>query len=339
MRGVRVVLGVLGMLGVLGVRSPVAAHDPITTKVTFDREVRAILQARCARCHAPGAPAPMPLTTYDEVRPWARAIKEQILTRRMPIWHAAHGYGAFANDPSLTPVEMAMVAAWVDGGQPRVLGSTAPGGSVTVPVSNVVASAFRQNSTAIAIPASASQATVGVSAGWIAAWNFEPGDPLVTSAAFTSNDGAAIGTWVAGDGPVMLPVNAGMRVVSPIRVRIERRKAADYETPFAPKRSLLRVLTLTQAAVRRVWVEETACGAPRTGRNAALLAVRPLLAAGASARIWLERPGAPRTIVGWFRDADPRYPRAYWLAQATDLPPESRVQADASCRVELTLAR
>src|SRR5262249_44677619 len=87
-----------------------AAHDPITTKVTFDREIRAILQTRCASCHAPGAPAPMPLATYDEVRPWARAIKDQILTRRMPIWHAAHGYGAVANDPSLRPAELAVIA-------------------------------------------------------------------------------------------------------------------------------------------------------------------------------------------------------------------------------------
>jgi hypothetical protein len=323
---------VLGVLGALGVLTPVAAHDPITTKVTFDREVRAILQARCARCHAPGAPAPMPLTTYEEVRPWARAIKDQILTRRMPIWDAAHGYGAFANDPSLTPLEMAMIAAWVDGGQPR--GSRGSTGSLSA-----VDMAFGRSSTPLTIPPSASQATVGVSAGWIAGWNFEPGDPLVTSATFTSNGGAAIGTWVAGDGPVVLPANAGMRVVSPIRVRIERRKAADYEKPFTPKRSLLRVMTLTQAAARRVWVEEAACGAPRTGRNAAVLAVRPLLGAGASARVWLERPGAPRTIIGWFRDADARYPRAYWLAQATDLPPESRVQADASCRVELTLVR
>ena len=335
-------LGVLGVLGVLAVFGTLA-HDPITTKITFDREIRAILQARCAGCHAPGATAPMPLTTYEDVRPWARAIKDQVLTRRMPIWHAAHGYGAFANDPSLTPAEIAMIASWVDGGLPR--GSTSPVASAPV------ASAFRRNSTlprnsafarnsiAVSIPASASQATLRAPANWIAGWHFEPGDPLVTSATFTSNDGAAIGTWVAGDGPTVLPAPAGMRVVSPIRVRIERRAAADYEKPVTAKRSVLRVLPLPKAPVRRVWVEEAVCGAPRTGRTATLLAVRPLLGANASARIWLETPGAPRGIVGWFRDADPRYPRAYWLARPSDLPPESRLQADVPCRLELTLVR
>ena len=61
----------------------------------------------------------MALTTYEEVRPWAAAIKEEVLTRRMPKWSAARGYGDFANDPSLSPFEIALVAAWVDGGAPE----------------------------------------------------------------------------------------------------------------------------------------------------------------------------------------------------------------------------
>jgi len=308
-------------------------HDPITTKVTFDREIRAILQTRCAGCHTAGGPAPMPLTTYEDVRPWARSIKDQVLTRRMPIWHAAHGYGAFANDPSLTPVEMAIFAAWVDGGLPR-----SPGNSTPAPISTPVVSAFRRNATPLSIPAVAATATVTLASPWIAAWDFEPGDPLVTSATFTSAGGAAIGTWVAGDAAVTLPAGAGLAVRSPVRVTVQRRNAADYEKPYTPTRSVLYVVPLTDAPARRVWLEQSACGAPRTRPNADLLAVRPLLAGGASARLWLERPGAPRAILGWFRDTDARYPRAYWLTRAADLPPESRVQSDTPCSVELTLA-
>ena len=278
----------------------------------------------------------MPLTTYDDVRPWARAIKEQILTRRMPLWHAAHGYGAFANDPSLTPTEMAAIVSWVDGGQPRGTGSPGPPGSGLS--LNPAASAFRRKSTPVTIRASATAATVGTPSPWIAGWHFEPGDPLVTSATMSSADGAPIGTWVAGDGPFTLPAEAAITVTLPLRITVQRRTAADYEKPFTPKRSVLRVIALAEAPKRRVWVERAACGAPRTGRNAALLGVRPLLASGTSVRLWLERPGAPRTIVGWFRDADARYPRTYWLARAADLPPESRLQADAACELELTLA-
>ena len=52
-------------------------------------------------------------------RPWARAIKEEVLTRRMPKWQAARGYGDFSNDPSLSPFEIALMVAWADGGAPR----------------------------------------------------------------------------------------------------------------------------------------------------------------------------------------------------------------------------
>lgn len=95
------------------------AHDRITTKVSWDREIAPIFAARCAGCHAAGGRSTIALTTYTEARPWAAAIKEEVLTRRMPKWNAARGYGEFANDPSLSPFEIALVAAWVDGGAPE----------------------------------------------------------------------------------------------------------------------------------------------------------------------------------------------------------------------------
>jgi hypothetical protein len=61
----------------------------------------------------------MPLTTWSEARPWAKAIKEEVLARRMPPWNAVRGYGAFANDPSLSAFEIDLIAAWADGGAPR----------------------------------------------------------------------------------------------------------------------------------------------------------------------------------------------------------------------------
>lgn len=98
----------------------VSAHDPITTKVTWNREIAPIIQARCAGCHARGGPTTILLTTYEEARPWAASIKEEVLTRKMPIWKAARGYGDFANDPSLSPFEISLVAAWADGGAPEI---------------------------------------------------------------------------------------------------------------------------------------------------------------------------------------------------------------------------
>jgi hypothetical protein len=65
----------------------------------------------------------MSLATYEDARPWAKAIKEEVLTRRMPKWHAARGYGDFSNDPSLSAFEIALVAAWADGGAPKGKGT------------------------------------------------------------------------------------------------------------------------------------------------------------------------------------------------------------------------
>jgi hypothetical protein len=114
--GTRVLSSVLGIAAAAAV---VAAHDPITTRVTWTGEISRIVQARCVTCHAPDGRGPMSLRTYEDARPWARAIKEEVMTRRMPKWHAVRGYGDFSNDPSLSAFEIALIAAWVDGGAPK----------------------------------------------------------------------------------------------------------------------------------------------------------------------------------------------------------------------------
>jgi len=97
---------------------PADAHDPIG-KLTWTGDIARIIQARCVGCHHAGSAGPMPLTTYEEAQPWASAIRQQVLLRRMPIWHAARGFGEFANDPSLSPFEIALIAEWVNAGAPK----------------------------------------------------------------------------------------------------------------------------------------------------------------------------------------------------------------------------
>lgn len=112
------------------------AHDPVSTKVSWEGEIKRLVETRCVSCHSEGGRAPMPLTTYEEARPWARAIREEVLARRMPRWHVVRGYGDFRNDPSLSAFEITLFAAWADGGAPR-LPPVKPGASpkpVTPPV-------------------------------------------------------------------------------------------------------------------------------------------------------------------------------------------------------------
>ena len=94
------------------------SHDVITTKLTWNREISRIIYKRCASCHRDGGAA-MSLMTYEDARPWAKAIRDQAVDRSMPPWGAVKGVGSFQNDPSLTEIEIQMFVAWVEGGAPK----------------------------------------------------------------------------------------------------------------------------------------------------------------------------------------------------------------------------
>lgn len=93
------------------------AHD-ITTRVTWNREISRIVNARCASCHRPGGGA-FSLLTYEEANAWTAAIKDSVLERRMPPWGAVKGFGEFRNDAALTQEEITLIALWVTGGAPE----------------------------------------------------------------------------------------------------------------------------------------------------------------------------------------------------------------------------
>ena len=83
---------------------------------TFTKDVAPIFYQNCVSCHRPGEIAPMSLLDYESARPWAKAIREAVATRKMPPWFADPRYGHFSNDPRLNPQEIETVKAWVDGG-------------------------------------------------------------------------------------------------------------------------------------------------------------------------------------------------------------------------------
>jgi hypothetical protein len=85
-------------------------------EVTFNKNVAPIFFAKCAECHRPGEAAPFSGLTYKDARPWARSIKEKVVKREMPPWHADPHIGEFANDRRLTPQQIEDITAWVDQG-------------------------------------------------------------------------------------------------------------------------------------------------------------------------------------------------------------------------------
>jgi hypothetical protein len=86
---------------------------------TFNRDVLPVLQKSCQTCHRPGEIAPMSLMSYQEARPWAKAIKTAVLSKKMPPWSADPKFGHFLNDPRLSDAEIKALAAWADNGAPE----------------------------------------------------------------------------------------------------------------------------------------------------------------------------------------------------------------------------
>jgi len=90
-----------------------------STDVTYARDVAPIFQRRCQSCHRAGQAAPFPLEEYADAADRAAMIREVVVQRRMPPWHADARFGKFSNDRSLTAREIATIAAWADLGAPR----------------------------------------------------------------------------------------------------------------------------------------------------------------------------------------------------------------------------
>ena len=107
-------------VGALLLPSIAAAADVGTTPVTFAKDIVPIFQEKCQECHRKGTAAPMSLVSYEETRPWAKSIRERVITRNMPPWHIDKTVGIqhFQNDRSLSDSQIATIVRWVDSGSP-----------------------------------------------------------------------------------------------------------------------------------------------------------------------------------------------------------------------------
>src|SRR5437870_1589948 len=111
----------LRVVGLIIAAAAIAAEAAPPSSVTFNRDVLPILQEKCQMCHRPGQMAPMSLLTYEEARPWARAIKTKVEARDMPPWHLDKTVGIqkFVNDISLSDAQISTIVKWVDAGAPQ----------------------------------------------------------------------------------------------------------------------------------------------------------------------------------------------------------------------------
>lgn len=95
------------------------AHKPITSKYTYTADVFPLFRDRCGACHQPEGVAPMSLLTYQDARPWAQSIKDEVINLRMPPRYAEVGFGSVRNGHGLTAREMDTIVEWANGGTPQ----------------------------------------------------------------------------------------------------------------------------------------------------------------------------------------------------------------------------
>jgi len=128
----------------LAVCAQLRAHDVSTTPITWNREISRIFYQRCISCHRPGGTS-FSLTTYPDVQPRAVAIRDAVLSRRMPPWGGVKGFGDFRNDEALTAEQIELITDWVQDDTPKgnnarmlpQMPAFGPAPAVTAPVSAV----------------------------------------------------------------------------------------------------------------------------------------------------------------------------------------------------------
>lgn len=330
-------------------------HVPITTKIVFNREIAAIFQKKCFQCHTDGNIS-VPLTTYKEARPWAVAIKEEILEKRMPPWGAASGYGHFANDVSLTGREISLILSWADGGAPSgvlladedkqpVFVPSLTGWDNGEPDETVTVAADKKVGPEAPYSIERFEVTTPLKqAKWLRALQLNPSDrhAIRYAAIYDARNGRWLGTWTptskvsampAGSG-VQLPAGAKLTVEIGFKGNLEAGEvsgASELGLYFFDKAPAQSAQSIDIAAASSVNVAPGKVGermrAETTVKAATTIsAIWPRLGAGGrSVEVTAIRPDGVVEPMLWVNAYRPDWPTSYILKDPVSLPAGSRV--------------
>jgi hypothetical protein len=342
-------------LGLTVWSSSLLSHERVTTTVTYDREIVRIVNNKCIACHSERNLG-VPMTTYEETRPWARAIQEEVLSRHMPPWRAVPGYGHFANDVGLTNRERLLFIAWIEGSGPKTKAQSLivnfdqgktpeeerlnadfdrwqlgePDLLKTLPV-HALAPGKGDSIRRVRIDLGVTSET------WIRALEFKPGDRRVVRAAFFSLEetGQWLGSWTPWYGTTALPENtayrvpAGSHVIADIYDRSLFEPAEDqsrlgiYVMPAPPAQSPtdLVVKTAEQKAEHVSGGEgQKFVGSLPLSSDLYLLAFRPEVQGIESVEVVARKPDGATDVLLLVRDMLPEWPTPYILEEPVRLP-------------------
>ncbi|HUF48735.1 MAG TPA: hypothetical protein VMM93_13040 [Vicinamibacterales bacterium] len=334
-------------LGALVLLAGGRAHDRITTRVTWSGDIAPIVERQCVGCHRPGGAAPMSLATYADARPWARAMRAEVVARRMPVWHAARGIGQFRNDRSLSPFEAMLIRAWADGGAPE----GGPRRSGLAEITTLADTSVRLPRRAR--PPAGETTTVEIPLRlprdrWMTAWRFFPNDPAIIQADFALAGGRPLASWVPPDTWIGLPEGSGalLSADATIVARLSHRSARLQQDFPVGLPALPPVLALTTVGKRPRFTRESIelrCGTTAAPAVGWLVSVQPLVApSGTAVGVALSYADAPPIPVVRVRTFDANYRATYRLRDPIAFRPGATFVVEsgaADCAVRLDVIR
>lgn len=315
------------------------SHNPVMTTVLFNREIATVFNARCLQCHNDEGMA-MPLQTHAQARPWAIAIKEEVLARRMPPWPAERGYGAFANDGGLTPRELEFLISWIDGGVPQGDGAPpdyqdhsghwmlgAPDGEHA---GTLDAAGSRPGITRFIVDPGLRED------GWLRAVDMKMPDKRAARSAFFSlaGTGEFLGGWTPWHTSTEFPEGVAYRLPAGARIAVEVHHAASTSITEPPRLGLYLMRGAPQALGAMVVGAEAPAGEARARAAAAVPSARTVVAlrvdlsaGGRSIEINARRPDGVFEPLLWIKNYRHDWQVPFLLKVPVTLPAGSVIQA------------
>lgn len=313
----------------------VDAHITVVSQYTFNRDVRPILERRCAQCHAEGGVAPQPLRTYTEARAQSLQLRQVLLNGTMPPWSAESSLMAVKEQHPLPARELDVLMTWAAGGTPEgqpvspVVNepATDPAADVVIPMPKpfVLPAAVDAADHEVVLPAS------GITGKWIQAATVLPEAAAIARRAevvIRSRAGEqVIALWLPGDAPQALAGNAGflMPAGGSLVLRIHYRRPRLEQARDVSDRSRV-ALYIASAPGARVRTVTIASGRPLVTRALRVVGIRTAAASDNTVvTITATAPGSnrPRTLLRFTSRAD--WPRRYGFISMVELATRSRI--------------
>ncbi len=320
--------------------SSTRAHKPITSKYFYTTDVFPIFRDRCGACHQPDGVGPMSLLTYNDARPWAQSIKDEVINLRMPPRYAEQGFGSVRNGHGLTAREIDTIVEWANGGTPqgpRVPDAPGDGGHAPA-VSAKPDLKLELPEVTLAKDVAQETKTFTIATGltadrFVRHLEIEPGAPSIVRSVVISSPAGVLAAWQPGQDALTSDRDTAYRLPakSPLSVRIRYKKTWKQEGQAVADRTTIKLWLTDKRPARVIERLEIVNGADSLKQGVRLVAVVPQIPLTLdSVRVEAVRPDGSRQKLLLLTHPSPDWPARYWFAQPVALPAGSRIEIVSS---------